>query len=1038
MSYLDEKLSEQFYSWEMRGRGWQVYDAPVSIEPPFRPFYGHFLPATSTSVDDGRKPTALSSFVERLRGRLAPQPVQAVEEIPIEEELDPDWQPRQDVEEFSISLPADLSVPRELFEQFLFNLSLCRGCISFELLATSDAITPLFAVHPSDALLIHQQLAAYFPEAHAQPQERMLESVWNEPVETAIVEFGLADEFMLPLATGKLDGFVGFAGGLADLQPGETGLFQVLFQPTHYPWAESALLAVTDNEGGPFFVNRPELVPVTRQKLSRPLFAAVLRLAAKAEDSERAWEILRGMAGSLSALNHPNGNELIPLRNDDYPFPCHIEDMLHRQSRRSGMLLNSEELLALVHLPSPAVQTPKLVRKKNHTKAAPKVVTGERGLLLGNNVYGGKITAVRLSPEQRVRHTHIVGASGTGKSTLLFNLIRQDIENGEGLAVLDPHGDLVEQVLGIIPPGRIQDVVLVDPSDEEFPVGFNILSAHSELEKTLLASDLVSVFQRLSTSWGDQMSSVLHNGILAFLESSEGGTLSDLRRFLLDPAFRNSFLKTVRDPEIVYYWQKGFPQLSGNKSIGPVLTRLETFLSPKPIRYIVSQKENRLDFAAFMDTGKIFLAKLPQGLIGRENAYLLGSLLVSKFQQVAMSRQRQVASGRRDFWIYADEFHHFITPSMAEILSGARKYRVGLVLAHQELRQLQRDEEVASAVLSNCFTRVVFRVGDSDARSLAEGFSSFETRDLQNLEIGEAVCRVERSDFDFNLSVPFADPEASSSETRDAVIAASRTAYGKPRSEIEEELFRKVSPAPGTEQGKKDISAADVRRPTEPLSEEHGEPVVEAAELKAPPIVKPVPVSLPAIAEPKPEISPPLPKTLGKGGQKHKYLQQFIKQWAQGMGYMAVIEEQVAGGQVDVSLQKNNRKIACEISVTTATEQEIGNVRKCLAASFDFVALVVPDEKRVAGFRKALQESLSDSEWLKIRVVTPDELFTFIEELDAKDANRRGTIRGYNVKVNHHAVDTISKKDRLTRISKILSDVHKNTKIRADYEKSND
>jgi len=1020
-NWREEKLTEQFYAWELRGRGWQVYEAPVSIEPPFRPFYGHFLAPVPTSVDDGRKPTILSSFVDMLREKLAPQPTQPVEEIPVEEEPEPDLQPRQKMEEFSISLPSDLSVPPEEFEEFLFNLSLCRGCISFELLATSDAITPLFAVHPADAPLIRRQLAAYFPEAHAQPRKRMLASVWNELSETAIVEFGLADEFMLPLATGKLDGFVGLAGALADFQRGEAGLFQVLFQPTHFPWAESALLAVTDDEGGPFFVNRPELLPVTKRKLSRPLFAAVLRLAAKAEESDRAWDIVRGMAGSLSSLNQPNGNELIPLRNDDYPLPCHLEDMLHRQSRRPGMLLNSEELLALVHLPSPAVQTPKLVREKNHTKAAPKAVTGELGLLLGSNVYGGKVASVRLSPEQRVRHTHIIGASGTGKSTLLFNLIRQDIQNGEGLAVLDPHGDLVEQVLGIIPPGRVQDVVLVDPSDEEFPVGFNILSAHSELEKTLLASDLISVFQRLSTSWGDQMSSVLHNGILAFLESSEGGTLSDLRRFLLDPAFRNSFLKTVRDPEIVYYWQKGFPQLSGNKSIGPVLTRLETFLSPKPIRYMVSQRVNRLDFAAFMDTRKIFLAKLPQGLIGRENAYLLGSLLVSKFQQVAMSRQRQAASGRRDFWIYADEFHHFITPSMAEILSGARKYRVGLVLAHQELRQLQRDAEVASAVLSNCFTRVVFRVGDADARSLAEGLSSFESRDLQNLDIGEAVCRVERSDFDFNLSVPFSDPGTSNSETRDAVVAASRAAYGKPRFEIEDELLRKVSP---TQQEAKGIPAAKVPLPSNEPSEGQGEKDfdIQAADLKTPPSVIPVAIPVPTPDEPKPEISAALPKTLGKGGQKHKYLQQFIKQWAQGMGYMAVIEEQVAGGQVDVSLQKNSRKIACEISVTTASEQEVGNVKKCIAASFDFVALVVPEEKRIAGFRRTLQGSLSDSEWLKVRVVTPDELFLFIEELDAKDVSGRSTVRGYNVKVNHHAVDTTTRADRMAQISKVLAD----------------
>ena len=297
-------------------------------------------------------------------------------------------------------------------------------------------------------------------------------------------------------------------------------------------------------------------------------------------------------------------------------------------------------------------------------------------------------------------------------------------------------------------------MVLVDPSDAEYSIGFNILSAHSELEKNLLASDLVAVFQRLSTTWGDQMNSVLQNAILAFLESDRRGTLADLRRFLIEPAFRNEFLKSVKDSEVVYYWQKSFPHLSGNKSIGSILTRLDTFLAQKPIRHMVSQPENRLDFAHIMDSGKIFLAKLPEGLLGRENSYLLGTLLVSKFQQIAMSRQAQQIAARRDYWIYVDEFANFITPSMAEILTGARKYRIGLTLAHHELHQLQRNPEVASAVMSHPFTRIVFRVGDDDAKKLAEGFSYFEAKDLRNLETGQAVCRVERSDFDFNLSCP--------------------------------------------------------------------------------------------------------------------------------------------------------------------------------------------------------------------------------------------------------------------------------------------
>ncbi len=384
-----------------------------------------------------------------------------------------------------------------------------------------------------------------------------------------------------------------------------------------------------------------------------------------------------------------------------------------------------------------------------------------------------------------MRHIHIIGNSGCGKSSLLLNLIRQDIENGEGVAVLDPHGDLIDQILGIIPADRVDDVVLVNPSDVEFPIGFNILQAHSEEEKNLLASDLVSVFRRLSTSWGDQMDTVLQNSILVFLESSRGGTLADLRRFLLEPAYRTEFLETVQDPELIYYWQKVFPQLSGGKSIGPVLTRLQDFFSRKPLRNMVSQRDNKLNFADIMDGGKIFLAKLSEGLCGAENSYLLGTLLVSKFQQIAMSRQAQQVAVRKDFWLYIDEFDHFITPSMAEILKGARKYRLGLTLAHQELHQLQGDPKVESAVATHPCTRIVFRVGDDDAKKLGEGFESFDARSLKTLEKFHAIARVERNDFDFNLALRKPDLSDYSNERKEAVIAASRAKYATPRAEVE-------------------------------------------------------------------------------------------------------------------------------------------------------------------------------------------------------------------------------------------------------------
>ena len=309
---------------------------------------------------------------------------------------------------------------------------------------------------------------------------------------------------------------------------------------------------------------------------------------------------------------------------------------------------------------------------------------------------------------------------------------------------------------------------------------------------------------------------------------------------MLDAGFRREFLRTVTDPEIVYYWTKAFPQLSGGKSIGPLLTRLDEFLSRKPIRYMVSQQENRIDFAEILDRGQILLVKLPQGLIGRENTALLGSLITAKLQMAAMSRQRMPSAQRRDFWCYMDEFQNFITPSMAEILAGARKYRLGLILAHQELRHLEADRDVASAVLSNCYTRLVFKVGDADAKALESGFSHFEARDLMNLSIGEAVCRVERSDFDFNLAVP--KPEQSDEDevtrVRGEVIALSRAKYARPRSEIEAELMRqwqtdahdktKPTPAPPPAPERPAISA----EPT--VSGKESAPVPEAVRWPAP------------------------------------------------------------------------------------------------------------------------------------------------------------------------------------------------------------
>ncbi|HMJ90345.1 MAG TPA: type IV secretion system DNA-binding domain-containing protein [Candidatus Acidoferrum sp.] len=845
--------------------------------------------------------------------------------------------------------------------------------------ATTDKISLHFASSESDAPSLSRQLRAFFPEVVFIERHDTVAEKWNDTDGDAfIVDFGLAHELMLPLETDhQVDPFVDLMGALSTLKTGEVAVFQVVFQPVRNSWGNSIWRSITDDSGKNLFINRPQLIVGTKEKVGAPFFGVTVRAAAKAAEFDDATGILRNVAFALRAFTRREGNRLIPLQNDEYPFEAHEEDLLKRLSRRSGMLLNGDELLGFVHFPADEVSSPKLKRQRVAAKAVPISVTGSDGLVLGSNEFAGVISEVRLSAEQRTRHVHIVGASGTGKSTLLFNLIQQDISRGQGVAVLDPHGDLVERVLGIIPPERIKDVVLLDPTDEEYSIGFNVLSAHSDFEKNLLASDLVSVFRRLSSSWGDQLNSVLNNAILAFLESERGGTLADLRRFLLDAGYRNEFLTTVRDPDIVYYWHKGFPQLGGNKSIGPVITRLDTFLSPKPIRHMVSQQVNRLDFADILDTGKIFLAKLPQGQIGKENSFLLGSLLVSKFQQLAMSRQRMSQDQRRDFWLYIDEFHYFITPSMAEILSGARKYRLGLVLAHHELHQLQRDPDVASAVMSHPYTRVVFRVGDTDANTLAKGFASFEARDLQNLEVGEAVCRVERSDFDFNLSIPLpVDPApASASQTRSQVITASREKYATPRAEVEATLLRSAqseSPPP----------ARKPRAETPPAVVAKQKPAF------------PVPFEVPLVEHHSPakdvsEVAKPIlrPSSEGIGGAQHQATQKRIKEAAEKLGFLAVIEKEIPNGSVDLWLQRNGFAIACEISVTTTIDHEFRNVRKCLEAEAAHVAVISGKPLRLDQIKNAADSGLGSDKTARVGYYSPDGFIAWLSTLTAPEPN---------------------------------------------------
>jgi hypothetical protein len=1043
-----ERLTRQFYAWEMRGRGWQVWPYPVILEPPFRPFFRYLLP-TPSPVDDGKRPTFLSSLIDSFRGKqrapALPQASQGYEEDEeiIEAEADV-WSDEDRVIEIHVTLPPKVTVAKDTAEQFLLSLSYCAKPVSFEVIGTTESVVVQLTCFEQDKGQVWQQLQAYFPEAVLTEETGFLEMLWNEErearQETVVVDFGLSNEFMLPLKAVKgfdPDPLIGFIGSLSTLSPGEIGVFQVLFEAVRYPWHESIIRAVTDYEGGSFFADSPDLVPLSRHKIARPLFACVVRIAARSRNHRRSWQIAKSLGSSLTQFGSPTSNELLALANDDYEVIDHEIDVLARQTHRSGMLLNTEELVSLVHLPSSSVRSEKLKRHAKKTKAAPAIASGH-SLVLGENRHGGITREVTLYPEQRTRHMYVIGASGTGKSTLLLNLIAQDIEQGQGVAVLDPHGDLIDHVIARIPESRFDDVILFDPSDDEYPIGFNILSTHSELEKTLLESDLVGVFRRLSTSWGDQMNSVLSNAILAFLESSQGGTLADMRRFLVEPEFRYRFLESVTDRDVVYYWVKEFPLLTGRPQ-APLLTRLDTFLRPKPIRYMVAQKENRIDFAEVMNKGKIFLAKLSQGAIGEENSYLLGSLLVSKFHQMALSRQEVSHAARRPFWLYIDEFQNFVTPSMASILSGARKYRLGLILAHQELRQLlSKDTEVASAVITNPYTRICFRMGDDDAKKLSEGFAHFDATDLQNLSVGEAICRMERAEYDFNLHTRGLSgvDEEQAEKAQAEVLSGSRQKYGKPRSEVEAALIR--------EQPHVAIPVAKEERPKAPSRRERVQTQEEpkAANFVPPPaaVIEPQePIEPPTAIEtrefaPESVVAREIKRTArskakgavmeavqpGKGGQQHKYLQQLIKRWGEERGYKSTIEKQIVGGSVDVALEKDGQTIACEISVTTTVEHEVGNIKKCLNAGLAQVIIVTSDKKVLGKIREAAIFGLGEERISNVQFFLPEDLFVYLDQIAAESKTKEEVVKGYKVKVKYKSLTPEEQKGRKEAIAKTV------------------
>lgn len=340
--------------------------------------------------------------------------------------------------------------------------------------------------------------------------------------------------------------------------------------------------------------------------------------------------------------------------------------------------------------------------------------------------------------DDRRRHMYILGKSGMGKSTLLENMILQDIYNGHGVCFIDPHGDSAAYILDRIPSFRQNDVVYFNPADTEFPIGLNMLESNRGEEPFLVAAGMMAVFNRIwAGMWSARMEYILNNTLLALLETP-GNTLLGVVRMLTDNDFQKKIISNVSDPMVKNFWTKEFASFNDKyktEAIAPVLNKIGQFFSTDLVRNILGQSKSTIDLREIMDNKKIFIVNLSKGRLGDDNSSLLGSLIITKLQLAAMSRVDMPESARNDFYVYVDEFQNFTTDTFATILSEARKYRLCLILAHQYINQLTEsgNEKVRNAIFGNVGTMVSFRVGTDDVETLEKEFEPvFKSQQLIN------------------------------------------------------------------------------------------------------------------------------------------------------------------------------------------------------------------------------------------------------------------------------------------------------------------
>ncbi len=463
-----------------------------------------------------------------------------------------------------------------------------------------------------------------------------------------------------------------------------------------------------------------------------------------------------------------------------------------------------------------------------------------------------------IKTDDRRRHMYLIGKTGMGKTTLMENMVIQDIQNGHGIAFLDPHGDSVQRILDCVPASRINDVVYFNPADLEHPVAFNILESVDPKFKHLVASGLMGVFTKIwANLWSARMEYILNNTILALLDSP-GNTLLGITRMYVDKKYRKKIVDNIKDPMVRAFWVDEFANYNEKyrtEAIAPIQNKVGQFLSSGIIRNIVGQPKSTIDLREIMDNRKILIMDLSKGKVGEDNSALLGAMLVTKIQLAAMSRTDIEEKERKDFYLYVDEFQNFATESFATILSEARKYRLNLIVGHQYIAQLEEDKstKVRDAIFGNVGTIVVFRIGAVDAEFLETEFEPiFTPSDLVNLPKYSIILKLMINGVasDPFSAITLSPNPAHLTGNSEKVLKVSRERYANPVAEVEEKISRwmgaeyhqEAAVLIGTPQTEDQTATADQNQPVTSQGQSQAEPQEEKPEPAPEVIVQKIPV----------------------------------------------------------------------------------------------------------------------------------------------------------------------------------------------------